>query len=422
MRLPAAVILALGPLLAASAVAAEDSFTADAKAGAQFRSLYVNRDLPASIQESWATGGWVWGRTGYWRDFLALGGTIYASLPLYAPNNRDGTQSLKPGQDGYGVIGEAYAKLKLSDQTLTLYRQTIGANPQKAEGVRSIQIDMNYLGSRDIRMTPLTYEAAMIGGPVGEAMRYQVGYVSKVKDLNADRFVSMSRLAGVTLKDAGMWTGGLQWSPRKDAWMQASYYSVEDTLRIGYVDIDWVTRTSKDSYHRVAAQYTDQRSAGANLLLGRAFRTWNAALYGEFGWNGFKGYGALGRTGDGEQIRTPYSFGPFYITQRIKAFDRAGENAVLLGSTLDLARAGLPGLSADLNISNGTDAINSVTGVALPKWREYDTDLVYKFAKESALPGVRLRLRWGRLYEDFGSRTDRSDDTRLDVNWSVNFN
>lgn len=115
VNLPAALLLALGPLLATSAAAAEDSFTADAKAGAQFRTLYFNRDLPARIQESWAAGGWLWGRTGYWRDFLSFGGTLYASLPLYAPNDRDGTRSLKPGQDGYGVLGEAYAKLKVSD-------------------------------------------------------------------------------------------------------------------------------------------------------------------------------------------------------------------------------------------------------------------------------------------------------------------
>ena len=422
VKLPAALLVALGPLLATSAAAAEDSFTADAKAGAQFRTLYFNRDLPARIQESWAAGGWLWGRTGYWRDFLSFGGTLYASLPLYAPNDRDGTLSLKPGQDGYGVLGEAYAKLKVSDQTLTLYRQTIGTNPQKAEGVRGIQTDMNYLGSRDIRMTPLSYEAAMLGGPIGEALRYQAGYVSKVKDLNADKFVSMSRLAGVTTKDTGMWTGGLQWSPQKDAWVQGFYYSVEDTIRIGYVDVDWVTRTSKDSYYRVAAQYTDQRSDGANLLLGRAFKTWNAGLYGELGWNWFKAYGALGGTGDGEQIRNLYSFGPFYITQRIKTFSRAGEEAALLGTTFDLAGAGLPGFSFDFNISDGRHAIDPVTRAGQPKWREYDTDFIYRFAKESALSGMRLRFRWGRVYEDFGTRVDRTDDTRFDVNWAISFN
>src|SRR5258706_13647240 len=202
---------------------------------------------------------------------------------------------------------------------------------------------MNYLGSRDFRMTPLTYEAAMLGGPIGDSLRYQAGYVDKVKDVNSDKFVSMSRLAGVTTSDQGMGTGGLQWAPLKDVWVQGSYYSVKDTIRIGYADLDWVTRTSKDPYFRFAAQYSDQRSDGAKLLTGRAFKTWNAAAYSEGGWHWLKVYGALSTTGEGEQIRTPWSFGPFFITERIKTFNRAGEDAVLLGVNFDLAAAGLPG-------------------------------------------------------------------------------
>jgi hypothetical protein len=417
----AALLAAAGLAMFGSAAAADNSPPSGGEAGAQLRSLYFHRDLPARIQESWAAGGWLWGRTGYWHDVVMFGGTLYASLPLYAPDDRDGTGSLKPGQDGYAVVGEAYAKLRWSSQTLTLYRQAIGANPQKAEGVRGIQTDMTYLGSRDIRMTPLTYEAVMFGGPIGESLRYQAGYVSRVKDINADRFVSMSRQAGVTAKDSGLWTGGLQWSPRKDAWVQAFYYAVEDTIRIGYVDVDWVARSSKTSYYRVAAQYSDQRSDGANLLLGRSFRTWNAGLYGELGWNWLKVYGALGRTGDGEQIRTPYSFGPFYISQRIKTYSRAGEDAALLGATFDLAGAGLPGFTFDLNVSDGRNAIDPVTRAGLPTWREVDTDFIYRFARDSAVPGMRIRFRWGRVYEDFGSRTDRTSDTRLDLNWAVPF-
>ena len=421
--LAAVFAVALGPLLlvATSAGAAEDPFVENATAGAQLRSLVFRRDLPTKVQESWALGGWLWGRTGYWRDVLAFGGTVYASLPLYGPEDRDGTGSLKPGQDGYGALGEAYAKIQLHGQTLTLYRQRIGENPQKADGVRGIQPDMGYLGSRDIRMTPMTYEAAMLGGAVGGGLRYLAGYVSRVKDINADRFVSLSRLAGVSGRDAGMWAGTLQWSPQKDFWLQGAYYQVADTIRIGYADLDWVMPVSKGVYYRVAAQYTDQRSHGDNLLLGRPFKTWNSGLYGEYGWHWLKLYGALGATGDGEQIRNFYSFGPFYISQRIKTFSRAGEEAVLLGTTFDLTRAGMPGFSIDLNVSDGRHAVDPVTRAALPKWREYDTDFIYAFGKDSAVQGMRVRFRWGRVYEDFGTRTDRTDDLRLDLNWAVTF-
>jgi hypothetical protein len=385
--------------------------------------MWFDRELPnGKAQETWATAGWLWGRTGYWRDTLMLGGTVYADVPFYGPDDKDGGLLLKPGQKGFAVVGEAYGKLKFSEQVFTLYRQRIGSNPQKAAGVRGLQVDMNYLGSRDIRMVPHTYEAAMLNGPITGSLSYQFGYVDKVKDINSDKFVSMSRLAGVTTRDTGLWNGGLQWSPAKDMWVQGSYYHVDDTIRIAYADFDWVSRIDKDSYWRVAAQYSDQRSEGANLLAGRAFKSWNGGLYGEYGWTWLRLYGAASSTGTGQAMRSPYSFGPFYIGQRIKTFNRAGEDALMAGVTFDLARLGLPGFSIDLNAADGRHAIDAATRAALPKWREYDTDFIYLFPKESIVPNMRVRLRYGTVREDFGTRVDRTDDIRFDANWAVNFN
>jgi len=417
-----AILLAVGLLAFGSSAGADEARFGDFHSGAQLRSLYFRRDLPSRIQETWAAGGWAWTRSGYWRDFLSIGATFAGAFPLVAPEDRDSAGLLKPGQDGYAVLAEAYARIRVSEQFLTLYRQSISAaTPQRAEGVRLLALDTNYLGPRDLRMTPITYEAAMLNGKYGDSLRYQAGYVAKAKDMNSDRFVSMSRLAGVTTKDEGMWTGGVQWSPRKDLWLQAFYYAVPDTLRIGYADLDWVTRTSKETYYRFAAQYTMQRSDGANLLTGRAFKTRNGAVYGEYGWHWLKVYGALATTGEGQRIRTPYSFGPFFITQRIKTFNRANEDALLLGTTFDLGAAGLPGFSIDVNTANGRHAIDPGSGAALPKWCEYDTDFVYRFAKDSALSGMRLRFRWATVREQFATRTDRTDDLRFDVNWAIEF-
>jgi hypothetical protein len=419
------LIAALAALLPAAALAqkAGEPFVDDARAGVALRSMWFDRELPnAKSQETWAAGAGLWGRTGYWRDAFALGGRLYAELPLYGPEDKDGGLLLKPGQKGYAVLGEAWAKLKYADQVFTLFRQGIGANPQKATGVRSLQTDLNYLGSRDIRMVPLTYEAAMLNGPITKTLSYQFGYVDKVKDINSDKFVSMSRLAGVTTKDTGLWNGGLQWNPARDMWVQGFYYQVEDTLRIAYADFDWVRRISKESYWRVAAQYSDQRSEGANLLTGSSFKGWNAGLYGEYGWTWLRLYAAASSTGTGQAMRSPYSFGPFYIGQRIKTFNRAGEDALLAGTTFDLASFGLPGFSIDLNVADGRHAITAGTGASLPKWREYDTDFIYLFPKESIVPNMRVRFRYASVREDFGTRVDRTDDIRLDLNWAVNFN
>jgi len=407
----------------AGALAQSEPFLDDAKAGAQLRAYYFDRDLPANVtQQSTAIGGWLWGRTGYWRDFLQFGGTFYTSLPLADPKNKEGAGLLKPGQNGYGVLGEAYARLKYGEQTGTFYRQLIGSNPQTPL-VRSLATDSSYLAPHDIRMSPYTYEAAMFNGNITDTLRYQAGYVDSVKNQNAEHFVSMSSFAGVTTKNTGMWTGGMQWQPKKDLWVQGFYYSVPDTIRIAYTDVDWVNWISKDSHYRFASQYTDQRSDGANLLTGHSFSTWNGAVYGEYGWNWLTLYAAYSTTGNGQQIRNPYSDGPLYVTRRIKTFGRAGEDAVLLGSTFSLAPLGLNGLSFDMNVTADTNhPPNTPTGAFQPKWREYDTDLVYRFSKDFVMPNTRIRLRWATVGEDYGTRTDRTNDLRFDLNWAVNFN
>jgi len=417
--------MALLLMLACSGVRAEgEPFVDNAKFGAQLRSLNFRRDLPADVeQETWAAGGWLWGRTGYWRDFLQFGGTVYGAFRLHGPEDKDGAGLLRPGQDGYAVIGEAYARLKAGEQTATIFRQVIGANPVPSRGLRSITTDSSYLAPSDIRMSPLTYEAVMFNGKITDALGYQAGYVDKVKGRNSEQFVSMSQFAGVSTKRAGMWTGGLQWQPIKDLWLEGSYYTIEDTLRIAYANVDWVNRVSKDTHYRLAAQVTNQRSAGDDRLTGDSFSTWNGGVYGEYRWNWLTLYTAFSTTGKDQQIRNPFSDGPLYLTKRIKTYSRAGEDAVNLGSTFNLATLGLAGFSFDVNYTTDTQRPpHSPTGAFQPKWREVDTDFVYRFPKESVVSNMQLRARWARLREDYGGYNTHINDLRFDLNWAVPFN
>jgi hypothetical protein len=409
-------------LLAASTTtpAADSPYAPKPGWGLQVRSLYFDRDLPNNgNQDAWATSGQLWGRTGYLGDVVSLGGNLFVDVPFWAPDDKQGHNMLKPGNKGFSVVGEAYARFKfLQTQTFTVGRTTLGINPQTAEGVRSLQTDLNYLGSKDTRMLPLTYEAAMFAGRITDTLRYQAGYVDSVKDINSDSFVSMSRLAGVNV-DHGLWNAGLQWNPAKDLWVQGAYYSVKDTIRIGYADVDWVNRIDKLRYWRLASQYSDQRADGANLL--GDFSTWNFGVYGEYGHDWLKFYGAISSTGEGAAIRSPWSFGPYYIGQRIKTFTRAGEDAWMAGTTFDLGKFGMAGFSIDVNYADGRHAIDPVTRAGQPTWKEFDTDFIYRFQKDSPLAGARIRVRWGTVREDYGTRTDRTDDTRIDFNWGLTF-
>ena len=51
-----------------------------------------------------------------------MGGVLYTSQPLYAPPDRDGTLLLEEGQNGYTVLGQLYARVKILEESfLNLY-------------------------------------------------------------------------------------------------------------------------------------------------------------------------------------------------------------------------------------------------------------------------------------------------------------
>ena len=402
---------------------AADPKIKDWKAGAQLRTLYFDQSPETGPDsEAWAAGGWVYGQSPYFFDLLSFGATGYGSLPLWKGEDAAATNMIQPNGNGIAVFGEAFARLQYARQGITLYRQIVDPRYPVAGGVRANRADLAFVGKRDVRMVPLTYEAAMASGTLIDSLRYFAGYVWNVKDINSENFISMSEKAGGIGADEGMWMGGVQWAPIKDLWLQGWYHYVQDTLTMTFVDADYVNRPSKEWYWRLGTQYAHQGSTGADLLTGSSFSTWNWGAYAETGWKFLKGYGAYSTTGDGANIRTPYSKGPLYITQRIKDFTRAGEDAWLIGGTIDLGAVGLTGLSFDINASlDSTAGTNPSTGLANPKWREYDYDLIYRFGKDTWFDGMRVRLRYATLNEDYGTHTDKTTDFRVDLNWAVPF-
>src|SRR5207302_11412860 len=70
-------------------------------------------DFNGSEKQAWAIVGWLGVKTGYVLDHIAFGATVYTSNPIYAPDDRDGTLLLAPGQNGYTVLGEFYAELRI---------------------------------------------------------------------------------------------------------------------------------------------------------------------------------------------------------------------------------------------------------------------------------------------------------------------
>src|SRR5438552_5251891 len=123
----------------------------DTKFEFNLRTFYFDRsDFSGAEKQAWAIGGWVGMKTGYFLDHIAFGATVYTSNPIYAPDDRDGTLLLAPGQNGYTILGEFYAELRIVKDVGI----TVGAKGY----------DTPFINRNDTRMTPNTFEAIVLQG------------------------------------------------------------------------------------------------------------------------------------------------------------------------------------------------------------------------------------------------------------------
>src|SRR5438552_5868671 len=203
----------------------------DTKFEFNLRSFYLDRsDFSGAEKQAWAIGGWLGVKTGYFLDHIAFGATVYTSNPIYAPDDRDGTLLLAPGQNGYTVLGEFYAELRIVKDVGI----TVGAKGY----------DTPFINRNDVRMTPNTFEAIVLQGrtklstsssvadvtsdgiglskdgkevavpapaPAQDvaSIKYGLGYFYKIKERNDSEFVSMSEDAGAGFERGGWAAGAL---------------------------------------------------------------------------------------------------------------------------------------------------------------------------------------------------------------------
>jgi len=115
------------------------------------RSFYFDRsDFTGAEKQAWAFGGWAGIRTGYFLDHIAFGATLYTTTPVYAPDDRDGTSLLEEGQNGFTVLGEFYANVRITEDVGV----TVGAKGY----------DTPFISRNDNRMLPNTFGAAVLQG------------------------------------------------------------------------------------------------------------------------------------------------------------------------------------------------------------------------------------------------------------------
>lgn len=355
-----------------------------------------------------ALGGWVGYETGWIGDFLRFGAVGYTSQPLWGPEDRDGTTLLKPGQEGYSVLGQAYAALKYEEQVLTLYRQLVN------------QPEVN---AQDNRMTPNTFEGGTLKGDLGP-VSYFAGMLTAMKKRNEVEFVNIAEAAGVE-EDSYMYLGGVEFSPIEDLKARTSLYVVPNLLASSYSDAVWSMGLTEETKLRLSGQFMIQGESGDNeeyeAALGKDVGAWIGGIKGDVIWNGLTLTAGYTFAGEDNDWQSPYGSWPGYTGMIVKDFNRAEEQALLLGASFDFGDLGAQGLSftaamaTDLAVQEGLD-----------EWTEYDFTADYRLSSfedtYAWLAPLWLRARYALVDVDPDSDADyQIDDFRIIVNYELQF-
>jgi len=375
-------------------------FFDDAKVSAQARTYYLNREnYDDSKNEAWALGGSATFLSGYAANLVRVGAVAYTSQPVYAPDDRDGTALLKPDQEGFTVLGQLYGEFKFTDQLA-------GAIGRK-------EYNTPYINKNDSRMSPNTFQGVAFYGSAGgvdgtPAWRYGVGYVSKIKERNADNFVWMSDVAGANV-ERGVYAAGVNYKQGGLNVGGFQYYS-RDIIDIFYTEAIYALKPS-GSLLKLSVQYTNQSSMGDNQLTGSEFSSNQWGVKADMGLGDALLTLAYTDTAHGADMLSPWGGYPGYTSVQVEDFDRAGESAVMIRAAYDLSKLWARGMSVYALWVHGA-------GVDSPNYNEDEIDLNLEWTPEkaTALRGMSFRVRYAHVVQD-GGGDPTIDEFRIIVNY-----
>jgi hypothetical protein len=366
-------------------------FFRDTRIDVNLRTYYFYCDqYDNSVNEAWAIGGALSYKSGWLLNHFGIGAAFYISEPLYGPADRDGTMLLKEGQKGYANLGQLYARVKLfEDHFLNLYRY---------------EYNTPYINKKDIRMTPMTFEGYTFQGTSGGShgapgFKYLGGYITKIKVQNSDDFVWMSRQAGVPV-DRGVWFGNAVFSLGRFSIGAVDYYC-DDVINIAYTEAKYTWPVTEKLGLLFAAQFTEQRSVGKDLLTGDSFSANQAGVKTEMNYGGALLSLAFTAASGGAYLQNPWGGYPGYTSVMVQDFNRANEKAFFVNAAYDFTSLGFEGLTAYALFVHGWDRRNPITGQDEINENELDIDLQWK-PKTGIFRHFWPRLRYALVQERGG--------------------
>ncbi|WP_421694831.1 OprD family outer membrane porin [Aestuariivirga sp.] len=366
--------------------------------------LFDDNEASGGGPAALALGGWLGYQTGWIGDVLQLGITGYTSQPLWAPQDRDGTLLLMPGQKGFSVLGQAYAALRYEDQQLTLYRQLV---------------ELPEVNKQDDRMVPNTFEGGTLKGELGP-FSYFGGVLTAMKTRDADHFVNIADAAGVEQNEI-MYLGELAVSQDEDVRARTSLYVVPNLLASSYSDAELELSLATELRARLSGQFMFQTGIGDEMMTGPGFQTWILGVMGDIQYRGLTLTAGYAANGEDDDWQSPYGSWPGYTNMVVRDFDRAEEQTLLLGAAFDFGAIGIDGLALaartalDLDVAPG-----------LASYNEYDLLADYRLQSLSGnwawLSPFRLRAQYAWVEEDDTNGTrSLSNELRVILDYDFKF-
>lgn len=372
-------------------------FLADTRLEARFRTYYLRNDkTTGSLSEALTSGGSLYYRSGWLADLLAIEVEGFTSQPLYAPQDRDGTDLLRPVQDGYSVLGIANARIRYKGVELVGFRQ---------------YLDLPYLNRSDSRMTPNTFEAVTLAKPEG-SFRFSTGYTWKIKRRSSTDFESLTEAVGLE-QDRGLAHAGAIWDPTKGLHVGAVVGVIPDLTAGVYSELGFARPIADDLEARIDTQFTYREAIGDDLLGPDLGAAWNLGVRGSSSWKGAVLRLGLSVTGSKNALVSFYGSNPSYADLMQRTFTRADEKVFLASFSYDFAGLGADGLSMITNFAAAFDGkLDGARGDA----QELDVTIDYHLT-EGLLRGFWFRLRGSWLRDE---RVDReATEVRVILRYDV---
>jgi hypothetical protein len=374
-------------------------FFRDTRLAVNLRSYYFCRNYVnnPSSNEAWALGGSITYESGWWRNRLKIGAVGYTSQKLYGPADKDGTLLLRPGQDSFSVLGQAYAQVRLLDGIESrVFRQTF---------------NLPYVNQQDSRMVPNTFEAVSLFGRSIASTDFILSHVTQMKTRDSSKFVPMSEAAGYKNTDKGLTMAGARYHFSKDFNIGAITEYGWDLWNTFYAESNRTWTFTEDLALRLSGQVTYQKSVGDELA--GDFSTYVYGAEAAVSCIGAIFTAAFSVTDDSSNILSPYGQYPGYLSLMIKDFNRADETAWLIGLSYDFSRVGIEGLSGFANYANGNTPESGPN--ASPDQEELDLTLDYRI-REGFMQGFWLRLRGATLNQS-GPGAQDVNEIRIVLNY-----